>query len=128
MNLNNAHHGPEKYLPELHRQCAHTLNELVKQIRVQNTIAYSALMPIITLSRMLTPSNTIEQGGLCFRQIAHSCRVMGVLDGHFYQQPFFGHCLQAMNELGHHLGLYPSMVLRWQRFAKGLPLLSDGMV
>ncbi len=113
----------DKYLPEIHQALLSTLDELAKLIEFDESLSFSVMMPIITATRMLEPGNTLEQGGLCLRQIAHCCRVMGALDNAFYRSsPLFIHCLQAMSELGHHLGWYPSTVMRWQNFAKGCSL------
>ncbi|MCG9703265.1 hypothetical protein L1D19_24710 [Vibrio natriegens] len=111
---------PDKYVPDLHRALLSTLDELVKQIAFDESVAFSVMMPIITATRTLEPGNTLEQGGLCLRQIVHCCRVMGALDNAFYRTSLlFVQCLQAMSKLGHHLGWYPSAVTRWQNFAKG---------
>ncbi|MCG9703005.1 hypothetical protein L1D19_23350 [Vibrio natriegens] len=114
---------PDKYVPEIHQALLSTLDELAKLIEFDESVTFSAMMPIITATRILEPGNTLEQGGLCLRQIAHCCRVMGALDNGFYQNStLFPHCLQAMSALGHHLGWYPSTVTRWQNFAKGQSL------
>ncbi|XEV12373.1 hypothetical protein ACBZ90_00670 (plasmid) [Vibrio alginolyticus] len=87
----------DKYIPELHRVLFSTLDELVKQIEFDESLRFSVMMPIITVTRMLEPSNTREQGGLCLRQIAHCCRV---LDNAFYcSSTLFVYCLQVMSEL-----------------------------
>ncbi|MCQ9087083.1 hypothetical protein [Vibrio alginolyticus] len=104
----------DKYIPELHRVLFSTLDELVKQIEFDESLRFSVMMPIITATRMLEPSNTREQGGLCLRQIAHCCRVMGVLGKAFYcSSTLFVYCLQVMSELGRYLDWHPSTITSW---------------
>lgn len=110
----------EKYLPEIHQQLLISLENLVLEIKFDESIESSVMMPIIIITRVLAPGNTLEQGGLCLRQIAHCCRVMGTLDNDFYSDSqLFIHCLRVISELGHLLGWYPSTIIRWQNFSKG---------
>ncbi|HCE2683081.1 TPA: hypothetical protein NGU92_004625 [Vibrio parahaemolyticus] len=118
--LRNMSVEQDKYIPELHRVLFSTLDELVKQIEFDESLRFSMMMPIITATRMLEPGNTREQGGLCLRQIAHCCRVMGVLDNAFYcSSTLFVYCLQVVSELGHYLDWHPSTITSWQNYAKG---------
>ncbi|HHC7129957.1 TPA: hypothetical protein ACN37W_003760 [Vibrio parahaemolyticus] len=114
-----------KYLPETHEQLSAILNALAEQIEYDESTAFSVMMPIISLSRTLQPGNTLEQGGLCLRQIAHCCRVMGTIEPTFNQTTLFVLCLHAMSKLGVLLGWYPNTIKRWQSFAQGSQLNSN---
>ncbi|EJG1885082.1 hypothetical protein BS049_RS20295 [Vibrio parahaemolyticus] len=104
----------DKYIPELYRVLFSTLDELVKQIEFDESLRFSVMMPIITATRMLEPGNTREQEGLCLHQIAHCCRVMGVLDSAFCcSSTLFVYCLQVMNESGRYLDWHPSTITSW---------------
>ncbi|EHH1078919.1 hypothetical protein J7I01_004634 [Vibrio parahaemolyticus] len=112
----------EKYQPEQHQQVHAIMAALVDQLVYQESVEFSVFMPLVSLTQMLAPGNTLEQGGLCLRQIAHCCRVMAALDADFYGSPWHQHCLTAMTELGRVLGWYETTLLRWQDFATGQSL------
>ncbi len=110
----------DKFLPEIHQALLSILDKLAKQIEFDEPLSLAVMMPIISLARMIEPGNTLDQGGICLRQIAHCCRMLGMLDNTFYRtSPLFVHCQQAISELGHYLGWNPSAVTCWQNFAKG---------
>lgn len=114
----------EKFLPEIHQQLLYSLESLVLLIKGDESIASSVMMPIVVITRMLGPENTLEQGGLCLRQIAHCCRIMGFLDHEFYHSSLlYKHCQRVIDELGEVLGWYPSTIIHWQQFAKGRNLI-----
>lgn len=119
---NHEQNEHSKYLPEVHQQMTHIMESLVVQLNFQESVGFSVFMPLVSLTQILSPGNTQEQGGLCLRQIAHCCRVMAAIDADFYGSPWHQRCLTAMAELGGELGWYDTTLSRWQNFACGQSL------
>ncbi|EKK9971023.1 hypothetical protein V4F45_000003 [Vibrio parahaemolyticus] len=112
----------EKFHPEQHQRVHDIMTTLVDQLVYQESVAFSVFMPLVSLTQLFTPGNTLEQGGVCMRQIAHCCRVMAAVEPEFYGSTWHQHCLVAMAQLGTVLGLYDTTLLRWQQFASGQSL------
>ncbi|EJG0649744.1 hypothetical protein C2F74_RS18905 [Vibrio parahaemolyticus] len=112
----------DKYQPERHQQVHAIMTELVGQLTYQESEAFSVFMPLVSLSQLFAPGNTLEQGGVFVRQIAHCCRVMAAVKPDFYGSAWHQHCLAAMAQLGAVLGWYDTTLLRWQQFASGQSL------
>ncbi|MCR9654900.1 hypothetical protein NB537_08785 [Vibrio parahaemolyticus] len=108
-----------KYDPELHQQILLILNNLLAQLDYSHALQLSAFMPLVIITRMMEQGNTFEQGGLCLRQIAHCCRLMGQLDAQFYESALYQQNHLALLELGRRLEWYDTTITRWVNFAQG---------
>ncbi|WP_031410779.1 hypothetical protein [Vibrio parahaemolyticus] len=108
-----------KYDPELHQQILLILNGLLARLDYSHALQLSAFMPLVIITRMMEQGNTLEQGGLCLRQIAHCCRLMGQLDAQFYESALYQQNHLALLELGRRLEWYDTTITRWVNFAQG---------
>lgn len=108
-----------KYDPELHQQILLILHRLLARLDYSHALQLSAFIPLVVITRMMEQGNTIEQGGLCLRQIAHCCRLMGQLDAQFYESALYQQSRFALLELGRSLEWYDATVTRWVNFAQG---------
>lgn len=108
-----------KYYPNIHSNIVNALNQILGQLDYNHPSQFSVFMPLVTVSRMMFPENTFELGGLCLRQVAHCCRIMGQLDDSFYESTLFQQCQIALVDIGQWLGWYDTTVIRWLHFARG---------
>ncbi|KIF51590.1 hypothetical protein [Vibrio owensii] len=108
-----------KYNPELHQEIHLIINGLLEGLDYSHALQLSVFMPLVIITRMMEQGNTFEQGGLCLRQIAHCCRLMGQLDTQFYESPLYQQNHIALLELGRRLGWYDTTITRWVNFAQG---------
>lgn len=102
-----------------HRLIIESLSDILKQLDYANSFQLSAFMPLVTISRMMLPGNTLEQGGLYLRQLAHCCRVMGKLDTSFYESVLFETSAHTISRIGRLLGWYETTIIRCLHFSKG---------